>query len=247
MTVSIAPATLKAIAARVPQVAIDGPSGSGKSTIAKALAGLLGGDYVDTGAAYRAMTWWMVNSGVDIHDEHAVAEAADSPIIDMGLDPSAPRVWVDSRDVSGDIRSDEITAAVSSVARVPQVRRRLVDLQRSYAMVARSNGRACVMEGRDIGTVVLPTADLKVWLTADLAARAQRRAAQNGEVAEATADASHVAQSLARRDQVDSTREASPAQQAADALVVDATDIGIDDVVRICVLALCDSLDVSYA
>lgn len=244
---AISPATVKALSARIPQIAIDGLSGSGKSTIAKALAGILDGDYVDTGAAYRAMTWWMMNSGINLADEAAIANAVSSPIIELGLDPRTPHVWVDSRDVSSEIRSDDVTDCVSTVARVPQVRRRLVDLQRSYALVAQEQGRPCVMEGRDIGTVVLPDAHLKIWLTADLAARAARRAAQNGTLASASSDTADVAMSLSERDAVDTSRDASPAHQAADAIVIDASHAGIDEVVTVCLLALCDAMGVSYA
>lgn len=247
MTLPLATSAVKALAARVPQVAIDGPSGSGKSTVAKSMATLLDGDYVDTGASYRAMAWWMINSGVDVADESSVAAAALTPIIELGLAADGPRVWVDSRDVSAEIRSDEVTAAVSQVARVPQVRRRLVDLQRSYAHVARAQGRACVMEGRDIGTVVLPDADLKVWLTADLAERARRRALQNDTLTTASNVASDVAASLTSRDLMDSSRTSSPAVKAQDAVVVDATTAGPDEVVTACALALCDALGIPYA
>ena len=215
-----------------PQIAIDGPSGSGKSTVARALAALLGGDYVDTGATYRAMTWWMLQCGVELDQPREVASRVNEPIIELGVDPESPAVWVDARDVTMDVRSPEVSAAVSKVAAVPEVRTRMVALQRAYAESARDRGRAVVMEGRDIAEVVLPDADAKVWLTADLQARAARRAAQDEELLGAQAAVADVAQGLQQRDAADSSRAVTPVAMAADAVVVDATHLSVEQTVQ---------------
>ncbi|MBU6213205.1 MAG: (d)CMP kinase [Actinomycetales bacterium] len=225
-------ARLSELRAMCPQIAIDGPSGSGKSTVARALAGLLHGDYVDTGATYRAMTWWMLQCGVDVDQPDDVAARVNEPIIELGVDPQSPAVWVDARDVSTDVRTAAVSAAVSKVAAVPAVRVRMVDLQRAYAENARNHGRAVVMEGRDIAEVVLPGADAKVWLTADLQARAARRAAQDEQLLGAQAAVADVAQGLQQRDTADSSRAATPVTIAADAVVVDATHLSVEQTVH---------------
>ena len=245
MSCPLSPSTVEAIKARIPQIAIDGPSGSGKSTVAKKLASILAGDYVDTGASYRAMSWWMVKCDIDIEDADALAEHAYTPIIELGVNPEQPRVWVDSHDVSIDIRTPEITAAVSRVAAAPEVRTRLVDLQRSYAQVAATHGHGVVMEGRDIGSVVLPDATLKVWLTADLTARAERRAAQDQSLLGVSQGHDTVAEALAQRDVRDRERTVSPAEMAPDAVVVDATFIDADAVVATVLKLVCGKLGIA--
>ena len=152
---------------RSPVIAIDGPSGSGKSSTSRGVAARLGLRYLDTGAMYRAMTWWLLRHGVDVHDAAAVAARVDEPEILSGTDPLGPTILVDGVDVGLAIRSDEVNAAVSPVSAVPEVRARLVELQRE----AIGDG-GIVVEGRDIGSVVAPDADVKVYLTADAAARA---------------------------------------------------------------------------
>lgn len=214
-----------------PTIAIDGPSGSGKSTVARALANLLQGDYVDTGATYRAMTWWMLGCDIDLANPEAIAAHADDPMIELGIDPNSPVVWVDAQDVTVDIRTPEVSSAVSRVAAVPAVRRRMVSLQRAYAETSESQKRAVVMEGRDISSVVLPGADVKVWLTADLDARAARRAAQDSALLGSVSDVSGVAQGLSSRDQADSTRADTPVQIDPDAQVVDATHLNVEQTV----------------
>ena len=203
-------------------IAVDGPSGSGKSSTARGVATRLGLRYLDTGAMYRAMTWWMLEHGVDVSDADAVAAAAPGVTLEVGTDPIAPTIAVDGTDVAGPIRGPEVTTAVSAVSAVPGVRGLLVQRQRELI-----GAGGIVVEGRDIGSVVVPEADLKVFLVADAQARAARRAAEQGRSAEAAA--THA--DLLRRDQLDSSRAASPLQQASDAVVVDGTGMTLDEVV----------------
>lgn len=207
-------------------VAIDGPSGSGKSTVSRRVAEKLLGRYVDTGAMYRALTWWLLQQGIDPTDSASVARLCATPQITVGTDPHTPHIAVAGHDVAAAIRSDAVTAAVSHVAAVPDVRALLVGMQRDLLRRAQADGVSIVMEGRDIGSVVAPDADLKIWLTADPQVRAARRALEVAGLAPtATVDG------LVRRDHLDAHRAASPAQPAADAVVLDATDLGVDDVV----------------
>jgi CMP/dCMP kinase len=154
-------------------IAMDGPSGSGKSSTARGVASRLGLRYLDTGALYRAMTWWMLQHRVDVDDPDAVAAHADAPLLVSGTDPQAPTISVDGVDVAAPIRGPEVTSAVSAVSAVPRVRERLLVDQRDVI-----GAGDIVVEGRDIGTVVAPDADLKIFLTADPDARAVRRAAE---------------------------------------------------------------------
>ena len=202
-------------------VAVDGPSGSGKSTVSRRLATSLDGRYLDTGAMYRAVTWAVLRAGVDLQDTDAIAKIAAEVDLEIGTDPAAPHFRANGTDVDADIRGPEVTGAVSAVAAVPAVRRQLVALQRD--IIARA-GRI-VVEGRDIASVVAPDADLKVYLTASAAARAQRRSAEDAS------DVAATAADLARRDQLDSSRTTDPLRQADDAIVVDTTGLGIDEVV----------------
>ncbi|MGY1779631.1 (d)CMP kinase [Geodermatophilus sp. SYSU D01036] len=215
------------------QVTLDGPSGTGKSSVARAAAARLGAAYLDTGAMYRAATVAVLDAGVDPEDAEAVARVVAGARIEVGTAADTERVEVDGADVAVRIRGAEVTRNVSAVSAVPAVRRQLVDQQR--ALVAAAD--AVVVEGRDIGTVVLPDATVKVYLTAAPEARAQRRAAQLGlttpdEIADLAAD-------LRRRDEYDSSRADSPLRPAADAVVVDSTDLDREGVVdRIVELAL---------
>ena len=202
-------------------VAVDGPSGSGKSTVSRRLASVLGARYLDTGAMYRAVTWAVLRSGVDPHDTESVTKVAGEVDLEIGVDPDAPSVSADGVAIDREIRGPDVTSAVSAVSAVPAVRELLVALQREIIAAA---GRV-VVEGRDIGSVVAPDADLKVFLTASADARAQRRSAENAT------DISATAADLARRDRLDSTRVADPLQQAEDAVVLDSTALGIDQVV----------------
>ena len=204
-------------------VAVDGPSGSGKSTTARGVAERLGLRYLDTGAMYRAVTWAVLERGIDVEDPDAVATATSAVRLDVGTDPRRPTIWADGVDVAGPIRGPAVTAAVSAVSAVPAVRTQLVARQRELI-----GDGGIVVEGRDIGAVVAPDADLKVFLTAASAERAARRHAETGGAAD---QVSLTEADLARRDTLDSTRAASPLAQAADAVVVDTTELGLEDVI----------------
>ena len=198
---------------RVRTVAIDGPAGAGKSTLARALAEHLGLERLDTGAMYRSVAWAALQRGVHLEDPDAVADLARGLRIEV-----SDRVLVDGEDATAAIRTPAVDATVSVVAANPAVRRELV--RRQQAWVAERGGG--VVEGRDIGTVVLPDADLKVYLTAGSDERARRRAAERGDVA-----LREVARALDRRDTLDSSRQVSPLADprsvASDAVVVDST------------------------
>ncbi|MEU9044397.1 MULTISPECIES: (d)CMP kinase [unclassified Kitasatospora] len=209
-------------------VAIDGPSGSGKSTVSRAVAARLGLSFLDTGAMYRAMTWWMLANEVDVNDPETVAVACGKPVIVSGTDADGPTITVDGQDVSGPIRGPEVTAQVSAVAAVPAVRARLVELQRGCAEVAE---RGIVAEGRDMGTVVFPDATVKVFLTASEGARAARRAAELRAKGVDEATITAMAADLARRDAADSSRETAPLAQATDAVLVDTSDLTLEQVI----------------
>jgi len=203
-------------------VAMDGPSGAGKSSTSRGVATRLGLRYLDTGAMYRALTWVLRTRDVDVHDSAAVALAVADVRLESGTDPLAPTIHADGVDVAGPIREQDVTDHVSAVAAVPQVRAQLVRRQREII-----GEGGIVVEGRDIGSTVWPQADVKVYLVADPAARAARRAAeQGGRVAVAATEAD-----LARRDAIDSTRTASPLAKAADAVVVDSTYLSLDEVI----------------
>ena len=203
-------------------IAIDGPSGAGKGTVARAVARELGYRHVDSGAMYRAVGWKALRDGIPLHDEPAVAALAESSPIEV----SAERVTIDGRDVTRAIRTPEIDRAAASVARLAQVRAVLVALQRALG-----GGGGIVMEGRDIGTVVFPTADLKIYLDASPAERARRRASDPAHSGGSTVVA-EVATALTARDEIDRTRETSPLSEAADATHIDTTEKSIDEVVE---------------
>jgi cytidylate kinase len=211
-------------------VAIDGPSGTGKSSTSRAVAAKLGLSYLDTGAMYRAITWWMLGNGVDVADQAAVADQAGKAVIVAGTDPAAPTITVDGLDVSAPIRTQEVTAAVSAVSAVPEVRQRMVELQRTTTAAAAGG---IVVEGRDIGTTVLPDATVKIFLTASAEARAARR---SGELKGAVTVAATQAD-LIRRDAADSGRKTSPLAKAADAVEVDTTQLTLEQVIE-CVVTL---------
>ncbi|QKW05720.1 (d)CMP kinase [Streptomyces sp. NA04227] len=210
-------------------VAIDGPSGTGKSSTSKAVAAQLGLSYLDTGAQYRAITWWMVNNGIDIEDPSAIASAAGKPEIVSGTDPAAPTIVVDGTDVAQPIRTPEVTSKVSAVSAVPEVRTRITELQRAIAAAAPGG---IVVEGRDIGTTVLPDADLKIFLTASPEARAARRSSEMK-----SADVQATREALIKRDTADSSRKTSPLAKAGDAVEVDTTELTLQQVIE-CVVTL---------
>ena len=208
-------------------VAVDGTSGSGKSSTCRGVAARLGLSYLDTGAMYRAMTWWMLDRGVDVHDPAAVAARCGEPRVESGTDPAAPTIHVDGTDVSGPIRGEAVTGSVSPVATVPEVRARLVALQRSIIESAVASSAGIVVEGRDIASTVWPQAQVKVYLTADPAARAARRAAEEGG-----SDAAAVEAVLRSRDAIDSGRATSPLVQVDGAAHLDTTHLTLDEVIE---------------
>jgi cytidylate kinase len=200
-------------------IAIDGPAGSGKSTVARIVAQRLGLDYLDTGAMYRSVAFAALEGGTDPEDAESIARLVEKVTIEI-----SERVMVDGTDATTAIRSPEVTKAVSAVAANPAVRRELVRRQREWA---EEHGGG-VVEGRDIGSVVFPEADLKVYLTANDEERARRRATELGALDQAAA----VAADIARRDRYDSTREASPLTVAEGAIVIDTSGRDIDDIVE---------------
>ncbi|HET6626951.1 MAG TPA: (d)CMP kinase [Nocardioidaceae bacterium] len=203
-------------------VAMDGPSGSGKSSTSRGVADRLGLRYLDTGAQFRALTWWMLQHEIEVDDPEAVAARVDEPALESGTDPTAPTITVDGMDVVGRIRTQQVTRAVSAVSAVPAVRARLLRLQREII-----GAGGIVVEGRDIGTVVAPDAPVKVYLTADPDARAARRTA---ELAGSTVEATQ--QDLIRRDQADSGRATAPLTMAEDAHHIDTTPYTLDEVIE---------------
>ncbi|OJZ64056.1 (d)CMP kinase [Mycolicibacterium diernhoferi] len=207
-------------------VALDGPAGTGKSTVSRGLARAMGLRYLNTGAMYRIVTLAVLRAGVDLADEQRVAEVADGVDLAVGYNPDEDLAFLAGEDVSQEIRGDEVTGAVSAVSAVPAVRARLVQLQRQLA--AEDGG--VVVEGRDIGTVVLPDADVKIFLTASAEVRARRRNAQN--IANGIGDAYEaVLADVKRRDHLDSTRAVSPLRPAEDAVIVDTSDMNEAEVI----------------
>jgi len=204
-------------------IAVDGPAGSGKSTAARRVARALGLRYLDTGAMYRALTWWLLSRGLDTTDPATVARHAKEPVIEVGTDPDAPAITVDGVDVSGPIRTREVSNAVSAVASVPQVREHLIAMQREIIARNTAPGRGIVAEGRDIGTVVAPQALVKVFLTATESERAQRRSAELAVDPGATV----TQQEQLRRDRADAPQTV----MAADAVEIDSTSLSLDEVI----------------
>ncbi|MEV0675819.1 (d)CMP kinase [Actinosynnema sp. NPDC050436] len=207
-------------------VALDGPSGTGKSSAARRLAATLGARYLDTGAMYRAVALAVLRAGVDPADAARVAEVARATRLDQGDDPERSTTVVDGVDVGAEIRGPEVTLAVSPVSAVPEVRELLVARQREIIDAALGSAGGIVVEGRDIGTVVVPDAGLKVYLTADAQARAQRRTKQdNASGRTSTVDATLA--DVQRRDTYDSTRAVSPLRPADDAVELDTTSLDL--------------------
>ena len=201
-------------------IAIDGPSGSGKSTVARTLAERLGLEYLDTGAMYRSVAFAALRRGIDPNEEQPVARLVEDVEIQL---LEGGTVCVDGVDATIEIRGPEVTRAVSAVAANPAVRTEMVRRQREWIQ-ARGGG---VVEGRDIGSVVWPDAELKVYLSADLSVRAGRRQKEVSDL-----EYEQVAADMARRDPLDSTRDASPLQQPGDAIEIDTTEMDIDQVVE---------------
>lgn len=199
-------------------IAMDGPGGSGKTTVARSIAMQLDLPHLDTGAYYRAATVAVLRAGIDPEDAESVAQLIEG----LDLRYEKGRMMLDGDDVSGEIRSEATTLAVSAVSAIARVRSRLVELQRSWVA---EHGDSAVVEGRDIGTVVFPDAPLKLFVTARPEVRAMRRA---GEVA---GDSDLIRQDLARRDTIDSSRSVAPLQRADDAVEIDTSDLSIDEVI----------------
>jgi cytidylate kinase len=209
-------------------VAVDGPAGTGKSSVSRGLARSLHARYLDTGAMYRIATLAVLRAGVDPADQQAVQAVAATANMSVGHDPDEDRNYLDGEDVSSEIRGDAVTKAVSAVSSVPAVRSRLVELQRSLA----SGPGSVVVEGRDIGTVVLPDADVKIYLTASAETRARRRNDQN-VAAGLIDDYAGVLADVRRRDHLDSTRAVSPLRAAADAVVIDTSEMTESEVIAL--------------
>lgn len=211
-------------------IAVDGPSGAGKSTAARGTAVALRLRYLDTGAMYRALTWWLLEHDVDVADSRAVAGHVAGIGIDVSTDPGQQRTLVDGHDVTEQIRAPRVSNAVSAVAAIPEVRRHLIAMQREIIAAASAAG-GIVAEGRDIGTVVAPDAALKVFLTASEEARAERRAAEMSGSAVIT-----------RAEQASRDRQDAPQTQVADGAVeIDATGLTLDEVIA-CIVQLAGSV-----
>jgi cytidylate kinase len=207
-------------------VAMDGPSGTGKSTVSRRLAVRLGARYLDTGAMYRAATLAVLHRGVELADQAAIAAVVTQAHIEISTDPQRAAVALDGIPVDTEIRSGPVTAAVSVVSAVPAVRAHLVSAQRELI-----GAGGIVVEGRDIGSVVWPAAVPKIYLTADATVRARRRADELGP----GADLDAVAQDIDRRDRLDSSRADSPLAKVEDAVEIDTTNLGINEVVNLLV------------
>ena len=208
-------------------LAVDGPSGTGKSTTCRALAKQLDAKYIDTGAMYRVATLAVLRQGVDPADKEAVISATANLPLEVSDDPDSTQVLFDGADVSRVIREDEVTQNVSAVSAIPEVRENLVALQRTLAQRA----HRAIVEGRDIGTVVLADAPAKAFMTASAEVRAQRRHGQN-EKAGIASDFESVLADVQRRDAADSSRATSPLRPADDATIVDTSDMSPEDVVQ---------------
>lgn len=222
-------------------IAIDGPSGSGKSSVAKGVARRFGYEYLDTGAMYRAATWFVLDRRLDPGDPVSVAAIVSDLRIDSGTDPTAPSIVVNGVDVAEPIRAQDVTSAVSLVSAVPEVRSTLRDMQRACVAAALESGHGIVVEGRDIGSEVLPDADVKVYLTADPEVRAARRSAQDADSAHGSHGVAATAEALRRRDQLDSTRAFSPLRMADDAVLIDATNLDLAQTID----AACEVVELS--
>lgn len=208
------------------QVAIDGPASSGKSTVAKIIAKRFGYVYCDTGAMYRSVTWAALENGIDVSDTKQVIDLARRIKITFEPGQSDQRVFVDGHEVTKDIRTEKIAANVSAVAAIPEVRAQMVEQQRQIAQAG-----GIVMDGRDIGTTVLPDAQVKVFLVASAHERARRRYEENLQKGLATQSLDELEAAIKLRDQKDSTRKVSPLTQAKDAILIDTTSLTIDQVV----------------
>lgn len=208
------------------QIAIDGPAGAGKSTIAKRVAKDLSFVYVDTGAMYRSIGLYMLKNGIDIHDKDAVEKASQDADVRLSYIDGTQHVLLNGEDVSTQIREEEVGKAASVVSAYPQVRKNLTALQKKLAETEN-----VVMDGRDIGTCVLPDAFLKIYLTASPEVRGNRRYLELVEKGE-NPDLNEIIEDIRKRDQADMTREISPLKKADDAVEIDSSEMTIDEVVK---------------
>ena len=206
-------------------IAIDGPAGAGKSTIAKRLAKKLGFIYVDTGAMYRAMAYYFLQHNIDAKDENAIAAACQDVDVTITYENGEQQVLLNGENVNGVIRNEEVGNMASSTSVYPVVRKKLVELQRQLAKSA-----DVIMDGRDIGTCVLPDAQVKIYLTASSATRAKRRYDELTEKG-VSCDLAEIEKDIIDRDYRDMHRETSPLRQAEDAVLVDSSEMNIDEVV----------------
>jgi cytidylate kinase len=217
-------------------IAIDGPAGAGKSSVTKEVARQLGFACMDTGAMYRSIAWKALEEGVSLDDAEALTALANAHQIEFAHDegdPSPSHVYIDGTEITSDIRTARIDKSVSKVSSVPGVRAALVAQQQRMGAEG-----SYVVEGRDIGTVVFPKAELKIFLTASAEERARRRVAQNLERGVGSTNYEEVLADIVKRDELDSSRETSPLKPAEDAVLVDSTDAPIDQIIaRICDLA----------
>ena len=207
-------------------IAIDGPAGAGKSTIARRAAAEMGFIYVDTGALYRSVAYYCITKGADVKDREKIAALLPEISPKLRFIDGVQHVFVNGEDVSGNIRTPEVSLGASSVSAYPEVRAFLFDLQRKIA--AENN---VIMDGRDIGTTILPNAEVKIYLTASADTRAKRRALEYEQKGESF-DLDQIRKDIIERDQRDMNREISPLKQADDAVLVDSSEMGIDDVVN---------------
>ena len=205
-------------------IAIDGPAGAGKSTIAKGLAKKLGFVYVDTGAMYRTLALYFVEAGIALDDEKAINAALPDIAVRLAYQDGTQHVFLNDRDVSGEIRREEIGNAASATSGFPEVRKKLLSLQRDLA--AESD---CIMDGRDIGSFVLPDAQVKIYLTASVQTRAKRRFDELVEKG-GSPELSAIEADIAKRDEQDMSRAVSPLVQAEDAVLLDSSSLSIEEV-----------------
>ena len=206
-------------------IAIDGPAGAGKSTIAKKLAAELGYIYVDTGAMYRAMAYYFLENHISSEDEEEITKAVSNVSISIAYEDGVQCVILNGKNVNGMIRKEEVGKMASATSKYPVVRTKLVELQQQLAKTS-----DVIMDGRDIGTVVLPDADVKIYLTASSAVRAKRRYEELREKGE-SCDLAKIEQDIIERDYQDMHRETSPLKQAEDAVLLDSSDCNIEEVV----------------
>ena len=207
-------------------VAIDGPAGAGKSTIAKLVAKEKGYIYVDTGAMYRAMAVYFLQEGISPQDTDKIQEAAQRASVSIGYEDGVQQVYLNGENVTGKLREEAVGNMASVSSAVPEVRARLLALQRTLAEEA-----DVIMDGRDIGTNILPNADVKIYLTASVETRASRRYKELTETG-VSCNYDEIAEDIKKRDERDMSRETAPLKQAEDAVLVDSSDMSIEEVVR---------------